>query len=301
MNNIHGQRINMDIPVREGSGFVGKHGADFINFNDRWSQIINLLTGPDGSVFMIDWYDKNQCHHNEINGHDRSNGRIFKIAYNDAKSTPVDLQKLSSEDLIKLQTHQNDWFSRHARRILQERLQGKPVAPAVLASLNSMIDGEKNSIHRLRALWSVHVTAGLSEENALSLLHKETDEFIRSWVIQILSENQNPSDALLREFARLAREDKSPVVRLYLASACQRLSIAQRLPILEALLAHDEDAGDHNLPLMYWYAAEPVAGEGSTRAVSLLAKAKIPQVRQFITRRMSASSTEKRTADAKVR
>ena len=301
MNNIHGQRINMDIPVREGSGFVGKHGADFINFNDRWSQIINLLTGPDGSVFMIDWYDKNQCHHNEINGHDRSNGRIFKIAYNDAKSTPVDLQKLSTEDLIKLQTHQNDWFSRHARRILQERLQGKPVAPAVLASLNSMIDGEKNSIHRLRALWSVHVTAGLSEENALSLLKKETDEFIRSWVIQILSENQNPSDTLLREFARLAREDKSPVVRLYLASACQRLSIAQRLPILEALLAHDEDAGDHNLPLMYWYAAEPVAGEGSTRAVALLAKSKIPQVRQFITRRMSASSTEKRTADAKVR
>jgi hypothetical protein len=164
-----------------------------------------------------------------------------------------------------------------------------------------MIDGEKNSIHRLRALWSVHVTAGLSEENALSLLKKETDEFIRSWVIQILSENQNPSDTLLREFARLAREDKSPVVRLYLASACQRLSIAQRLPILEALLAHDEDAGDHNLPLMYWYAAEPVAGEGSTRAVALLAKSKIPQVRQFITRRMSASSTEKRTADAKVR
>jgi len=33
---------------------------DFINFNDRWSQIINLLTGPDGSVFMIDWYDKNK-------------------------------------------------------------------------------------------------------------------------------------------------------------------------------------------------------------------------------------------------
>src|SRR3989449_92961 len=72
MNNIHGQRINMDVPAREGSGFVGKHGADFINFNDKWSQILNLLTGPDGSVFMIDWYDKNQCHLNDVNSHDRS-------------------------------------------------------------------------------------------------------------------------------------------------------------------------------------------------------------------------------------
>ncbi|MEY2410373.1 MAG: hypothetical protein QOF48_3043, partial [Verrucomicrobiota bacterium] len=95
MNNIHGQRINMDVPVRVGSGFVGKHGADFINFNDRWSQIINLLAGPDGSVFMIDWYDKNQCHLNNLDAHDRSNGRIFKISYGNPKAPAVDLAKLS--------------------------------------------------------------------------------------------------------------------------------------------------------------------------------------------------------------
>jgi hypothetical protein len=98
MNNIHGQRINMDVPVREGSGFVGKHGADFINFNDRWSQVLNLLTGPDGSVFMIDWYDKNQCHHNDVNGHDRSNGRIFKISYGEPKAK-LDLAKLTNGEL----------------------------------------------------------------------------------------------------------------------------------------------------------------------------------------------------------
>jgi len=57
-DNIHGQRINMDIPERTGSGFVGKHGARLqSNFNDRWSQIIQVLTRADGSVFMIDWYD----------------------------------------------------------------------------------------------------------------------------------------------------------------------------------------------------------------------------------------------------
>ena len=98
----------------------------------------------------------------------------------------------------------------------------------------------------------------------------------------------------------MAKEDPSPVVRLYLASACQRLSIEQRLPILENLLGHEEDAKDHNLPLMYWYASEAVAAGGAAKALPLLAKSKIPKVREFITRRMTASS-EKNTADAKAR
>ena len=77
MNNIHGQRLNMDIPVRVGSGYVGKHGPDFINFQDRWSQVLNMLCDQDGSMFMIDWYDANQCHHNRYDGHDRSNGDVL--------------------------------------------------------------------------------------------------------------------------------------------------------------------------------------------------------------------------------
>jgi hypothetical protein len=88
----------------------------------------------------------------------------------------------------------------------------------------------------------------------------------------------------------MAREDKSPVVRLYLASACQRLPLDRRGEILAGLLAHAEDATDHNLPLMYWYAAEPLAAEGPAKAVALLGQAKIPQVREFITKRMTATT-----------
>jgi hypothetical protein len=62
MGNIHGARINMDILERKGSGYVGKHGADFIVFNDKASQVVDIREGPDGSVWMIDWYDINQCH-----------------------------------------------------------------------------------------------------------------------------------------------------------------------------------------------------------------------------------------------
>src|SRR6266481_258215 len=109
MNNIHGACINMDIPERKGSGFVGHHAPNFIDFNDSWSQIINLEVGPDGAVYMIDWYDKNQCHHTDPNGHDRTNGRIFKIAYGETKWAPVNLAKKTDADLIDLSINRADW------------------------------------------------------------------------------------------------------------------------------------------------------------------------------------------------
>ena len=43
--------------------------------------MINFRYGPDGSVFVIDWYDKNQCHSNNPDLHDKTLGRIFKISH----------------------------------------------------------------------------------------------------------------------------------------------------------------------------------------------------------------------------
>jgi putative membrane-bound dehydrogenase-like protein len=314
MNNIHGQRINMDISERKGSGYVGRHGADLINFNDTWSQVLNLLTGPDGSVYMIDWYDKNQCHHNDINGHDRSNGRIFKIVHGDPKWKPVDLQKKEGES-VTIALFGNDWESRHARRILLENYQAQEklldpvrkdlkeedrqrevdhVQKLTFSSIHQVVRGvlldeKRSGKEQLRALWSLHLTRGLDAEVLPKVLF-HTNEYVRAWTIQLVCEDNNPSEALLKEFSRLAKEDPSPVVRLYLASACQRLTVEQRLPILENLVAHAEDANDHNLPLMYWYAAEAVAAQGPLKAVPLLTKTKIPQVREFIARRMAAAS-----------
>jgi hypothetical protein len=85
----------------------------------------------------------------------------------------------------------------------------------------------------------------------------------------------------------MAYEDKSPLVRLYLASAMQRLPLKQRVPVLAHLLANTEDKHDQNLPLIYWYATEPVVAADRIAAVKLLTACKIPQVRQFITRRMA--------------
>ncbi len=114
---------------------------------------------------------------------------------------------------------------------------------------------------------------------------------IRAWTIQLAIEEQTPASSILAKWAELARSDPSPVVRLYLASGLQRLPLEQRRDILAGLVSHAEDAADHNLPLMYWYAAEPLAALDARRAARLASSARIARFREFMARRIGGLGT----------
>ena len=92
---------------------------------------------------------------------DRGNGRIYKLSYRGTKPVQPDLQKLSDLELARLQTHENDWYVRHARRLLQER--GK-IADEAGAELLKIALDDKDATRRLRGLWALHVT-GLLDRN----------------------------------------------------------------------------------------------------------------------------------------
>ncbi len=121
MCNIHGNRVNNDLLVRSGSGYVGKHGKDFLFANDVWFRGLNLKYGPDGGVYISDWSDNGECHN--VAETDRGTGRMYKVVYGQPQPVPADLDvsKLSDSELVALQRHKNDWYVRHARRVLQER------------------------------------------------------------------------------------------------------------------------------------------------------------------------------------
>ncbi len=292
-NNVHGNRINCDILEEAGSGYVGHHGQDFLFANDRWFRGINLKYGPDGAVHLIDWYDKNACHRNNPEIWDRSTGRIYKVSYiggdqqaagDDgqpaAAKIPRDLTKLDDAALAALLSHPNEWYVRMARRLLQAR----GSSPALRRQLDGMFAAAGTVPAKLRVLWTLHVTGGIDERRALELL-QSPDPLIRAWTIQLQLEDRQASDVLLARLAELAAEEPSPVVRLYLASALQRLPLAARWDIAEALVRHAEDAEDHNLPLLYWYGVEPLVAADTERALRLAAAARIPLIARFVVRR----------------
>jgi hypothetical protein len=64
--------------------------------------------------------------------------------------------------------------------------------------------------------------------------------------------------------------------------------LKERWSLAEKLAARGEDASDPNLPLMIWYGIEPLVPADPDRAAGLLAKARIPLVRQYIARRIAA-------------
>jgi putative membrane-bound dehydrogenase-like protein len=291
MNNIHGNRLNVDRLTSAGSGFVGDGDPDFLFANDAWSQFISLQYGPDGQVVLLDWYDAVQCHQ-QRDAVDRGNGRIFKVLHVGAGEPPapvnVALAGKTDAELVALLGHRNEWFVRHARRLLQERAAAGQLAADTAAGIRARLDAAADAAVKLRALWALHAV-GATDAEFLAGLLADPAPAVRVWAVRLAAERRDVSPRMAGRFAELAASDSSPVVRLAVAAAVQRMPPAARWPIAAALLGHAEDASDHNLPLMEWYAVEPLVPLDPARAIELGAAGRIPLVSRFIVRRAAAA------------
>lgn len=287
MNNINGARLNNDLLIRRGSGYVASHKKDFLVMNDSWSQWLNMKYDPGGSVFAIDWYDKNQCHSTNPDVHDKTMGRIFKISYQSDSFVQVNLYQATDMELVKYQLHENDWFVRTARTILQERGPNASVHRALI----QMIRDQDDPARKLRALWTLHVTKGTTESYLRALLSHE-NEHMRSWAIQLLTENREISPAALIDLEELAQKESSPLVRLYITAGLLRIPPEQRWKILDVLVKNEDDARDHNLPLMLWYAAEPLAEINLEKWITLAESAKLPHFLKYAIQKTGAINTD---------
>ena len=286
MNNINGAKLNNDRLTRNGSGYMASHEKDFLAMNDSWSQWLNMKYDASGSVFAIDWYDKNQCHSPNPDVHNKTMGRIFKITHENDKWVQVNLTKATDLELVNYHLNPNEYYVRQARTILQERGSN----PKVHEALNAILANNPDVSRKLRALWTLHVTQGLSEKDLNDLLSNQ-DENIRSWAIQLLTEDKAVSNLTLEIFAKLAKNEPSALVRLYLTSGMLRLAPSQRWEVMEALVQKSEDTNDHNLPLMYWYAAESLVEIDANRALAMAESAKTPKFMTYMIQRVGAIKT----------
>lgn len=298
MCNIHEHAVLTDILVRSGSSFIGRHGDDFMPTNDMAWVGFSVEIGPEGGVYILDWHDNDVCG-NAVNF--PNSGRIYRIMPEGVK--PVarpDLGRMSDTQLVELQTHSNDWYVRQARTLLQSRsAAGRLDRSTVHHQLNAQFEKAETSARRLRALWALQVTGGLDQNRLVSLLD-HSDEYIRSWSIQLLcdaSEVNAFQDArsmtrspvvpvVLDRFSSLAEHDTSPIVRLYLASAVQRLPFDDRWRILEGLVSHEEDNGDNNLPRMYWFGLEPMVPHYRSKSLKLALGGEISTLQESVARRL---------------
>jgi len=297
MCNIHEHAVLTDIMEPSGSSFIGKHGDDFMPTNDLAWVGFSVETSPEGGVYLLDWHDQDVCG-NAVKF--PNSGRVYRIMPKGAKAEArPNLGTMSDAELVQLQLHSNDWYVRQARTLLQYRAaSGKLDRTLVHSKLNEMFASASEPPKKLRALWALQVTGGLSRDRLAVLLNHDS-EHVRAWAIQFLCDSsainafqpqQNAGWKLeaevLQQFAVMAKTDPSPIVRLYLASAVQRLPFSERWSILEGLVSHAEDVSDNNLPRMYWFALEPMVPQHRRRSLGLAVAGKIPALQEFVARRL---------------
>lgn len=286
MANIHEHAVLSDILTPKGSGFVGSHGDDFALANNAQWVGFSVEVGPDGAVYVLDWHDADICGKEVIN---KETGRIFRFAPEVTKAEEFpnrysDLNSLDDLALAKLQWVPSAWHARHARIILQYRSQDAEISQAALGELQSVLQSDRSQSLRLRALWTLHGIGAL-DAAALEKLLQDTQPYVRAWAIQFLTEDL-PSEALAQRLIELVRDESSAVVRLYLASAVQRLDERHKWPMIEDLTLRAEDNDDHNIPKMIWFGLEPLVGKDFDRALKLAQQSKLDLVSRFIARRM---------------
>jgi putative heme-binding domain-containing protein len=254
--------------------------------NAQWIGF-SLEIGPDGAMYVLDWHDGDICGNGVLH---QETGRVYRIAPTTSlaeewKGRYSDLRQMTDAQLVELQTSRSDWHARRARVILQHRASMRALKPDTHAQLRRMFTANGNPDWRLRAMWALHVTGGFTPDALVAAL-SDTDEHVRAWAIQLLCEERSPSARALETFTRMAREDSSAVVRLYLAAALQRIDAAQRWSIAEELMMRAEDADDHNLPKMLWLGIEPLVAQAPAPALERAGRSGIPLVSRFVARRV---------------
>ena len=277
-----------------GSSFTSKREGEFLSSTDKNFRPVDIKTGPDGAIYVADWYDPRINHVEEKDDWDKTTGRVYRVSPRGLPlAKPFDLEKLPSAELIKLLTHPNDWYARTARRILAERRDA-----SVVPALKEML--QKNTGRTaLQALWALYLSGGLDEATAgQCLASPEAD--VRGWTVRLLCEENQVSPQVGERLAAMAREDPAPTVRSQLACSAKRLPARQGLPIVRGLMVREDDLNDRYIPLLIWWAVESKATSDRQDVLAMFNSAEVWQanlVRKYLLDRLARRYAADRTPE----
>lgn len=313
MLNLHGRRVNVDEIDRHGAGNRIQHGPDILKSADPWFRGIDLSSGPDGSVFILDWSDTGECH--DTTGIHRSSGRIYKVSYGAPKKVePFDMRKMTNDQLIELhlkhchlEKNENNWYVRQARQELMSRrkaianhpTQARLVRDKLFEAIRCDVSWKdrfqtaaamglvspSEHYQKLTEPHSEHVwdtaLAGLYDLAPLDTIHGKRP-----------ARTNLPSEVADIAWKTVQLQVKSEGGfsggnRLLLASILQRLPHEKRLELARHLVKDPKDANDHNLPLMVWYGLMPLADTDPQGLAEFAAECSFPTTRRLIARRLA--------------
>ncbi|MBX2841547.1 MAG: ThuA domain-containing protein [Flammeovirgaceae bacterium] len=165
-----GRLIHNAVLEKDGAGFKEKDGWNLIASNDEWFGPVHAEVGPDGAVWVLDWYNfiiqhnptpkgfengKGNAHINPLR--DKKHGRIYRLSYNNSKEyEPISLSKERPMEVVKTLQNDNLFWRMTAQRLLVERGQLDVVEPLINLVKNNSVDEIGLNPGAIHALWTLH-------------------------------------------------------------------------------------------------------------------------------------------------
>jgi putative membrane-bound dehydrogenase-like protein len=278
MGNIHGNCINSDELTRDGSTYFAKPRPDFLTANDAWFMPVSQKVGPDGCMYILDWYDRYHCYQDanrDPAGIDRVHGRLYRVVYKDYKAAgKFDMSKESTDQLIARLHSPNIFYRDLAQRLLCERFPPDQKLNKQMQEsrykLAGMIDDQRVPRKtRMHALWTFISTPTVNEIYTIDMLLESKDDRFRAWGVRTVAQTE-----ALQSRATIAASlasDPSPVVQLQVAIAARKLKPVDPLPVLLDVITHCGD--DQLIPHIVWQNLYPLLEKDGERFLSLASKA----------------------------
>jgi putative membrane-bound dehydrogenase-like protein len=226
-----------------------RHGSDFVSYNawnllasdDEWTSPVFADVGPDGNVWIIDWYNFIVQHNPTPEGfktgkgnayetplRDKSHGRIYRLVAKDAKpSAPLALDPLDGPGLVAALKNDNMFWRMHAQRLLVERAKTDVVPELIALVRDESVDAIGLNPGAIHALWTLHGLGALEDPQgaaaaAVAGALKHPSAGVRRNAVQVLPHALESVEVILA--VGLLR-DREPLVRL-----AALLALADRPP-----------------------------------------------------------------------
>ncbi|MFN0197147.1 MAG: PVC-type heme-binding CxxCH protein, partial [Planctomycetaceae bacterium] len=252
-NDFRGHRVCRYVLSDDGAGFSSRQEADLIVSDHVAFRPIDVKIGPDGAIYIADWYNP-IIQHGEVDfrdpRRDHVHGRIWRVTCKDRPLVEPPLLRTATDDeLFDHLRSPEKWTRQQAKRVIAER--GISVLPT-LSQWVQKLDKTAPDYDRLRleAAW-VYQSLGAIEQQLIGELLQSNDFRIRAATTRMLGLMWNRIPQSMSWFSQLVTDDH-PRVRL---EATRALSNVGTLPAVEMALTTLDRPVDRYLEYAVWLTA----------------------------------------------
>ncbi|HEY0055824.1 MAG TPA: PVC-type heme-binding CxxCH protein [Pedobacter sp.] len=272
-------RISRNTIVREGTTPKATRQEDFLISRDPWFRPVDMKVGPDGALYIADFYNRIIAHYEiPLNhpGRDRISGRIWKITY---KGNPLnkgtDWSKASLDDLLSGMKHEVPATRMRTTDELVDRFGENAIKPLQKIAHRSKTDPKQ----LVQVLWALYRLNALSDDVLLSAFH-HSDILVQVHAFKIAANYTKLNERLLSS-TRQALKNKNPHVQRAAAEALGRhpdgkaftplVELINEVPEYDTHLRYTAQLALKNHLLLPAVMQQAVAGNWSTQAANIIA------------------------------